>query len=91
MTCAAIARQEHAALITWLRCERAPPGPRAGHSPPLGAKKADHGDLTRRLARRERYVAAVCRWTRLRWAKRRPTGELLMTAPHARQPGRKVT
>jgi len=67
-------------------CERAPPGPRAGHSPPLSAKKADHGDLTRRLPRQERYVAAVCRRTRLCWAKRRPTGELLMTAPHARQP-----
>jgi hypothetical protein len=39
-----------------------------------------------RLARRERDVAAVCRRTRLCWAKGRPTGELLMTAPHARQP-----
>jgi hypothetical protein len=42
--------------------------------------------LLLRLARRERDVAAVCRRTRLCWAKRRPTGELLMTAPHARQP-----
>jgi hypothetical protein len=42
--------------------------------------------LPHRLARRERDVAAVCRWTRLCWAERRPTGELLMTAPHARQP-----
>ena len=33
-----------------------------------------------RLARQERDVAAVCRRTR------RPTGELLMTAPRARQP-----
>jgi hypothetical protein len=38
------------------------------------------------LARRERDVAAVCRRTRLCWAKRRLIGELLMTAPHARRP-----
>ena len=37
------------------------------------------------LARREFDVAAVCRRMRLFWAERRPTGELLMTAPHARQ------
>ncbi len=39
-----------------------------------------------RLARRERDVAAFWRRTRLCWAKQRPTGELLITAPHARQP-----
>jgi hypothetical protein len=49
-------------------------------------REAGPCDVTHRLARRERDVAAVCRWTRLCWAKRRPTGELLMTAPHARQP-----
>jgi hypothetical protein len=38
-----------------------------------------------RSARLERDVAAVCRWTRLCWAERRPAGELLMTAPHGRQ------
>jgi Family of unknown function (DUF6247) len=38
------------------------------------------------LACRGCDVAAVCRWTRLCWAKRRPAGELLMTAPHARRP-----
>jgi hypothetical protein len=38
------------------------------------------------LACRGCDVTAVCRWTRLCWAKRRPAGELLMTAPHARQP-----
>ena len=48
--------------------------------------RAGPRDVTHRLARRERDVAAVCRRTRLCWAKRRPTGELPMTAPHARQP-----
>jgi hypothetical protein len=42
--------------------------------------------LTHRLACRERDVPAVCRRMRLGWAKQRLTGELLMTAPHARQP-----
>ena len=36
--------------------------------------------------RGERDVTAVCRRTRLCWAKRQPTGEPLMTAPHAGQP-----
>ena len=48
-------------------------------------KQVSH-DVTHQLARWERDVAAVCRWTRLCWAKGRPTGEVLMTAPHSRQP-----
>lgn len=42
--------------------------------------------FTHGFACRERDVAAVCRWARLCWAKRRPTGDLLMSAPDARPP-----
>src|SRR5438045_3849711 len=41
--------------MPWLLVrEETPPGPRAGHGPPLSARKADHGDLPGQACRADR-------------------------------------
>jgi hypothetical protein len=67
-------------------CTRVDIWTREGRDGTIGVLRSTFPCRYPQLACRGCDVTAACRWTRLCWAKRRPAGELLMTAPHARQP-----